>query len=94
MNAAIFNYLESILWFILALILFLKINIVHEHLRNITRLAIGTFIIFGISDVLEASTGAWWHPWWLLLMKAACIVSFLYCYIQYLHYKKIKEHDV
>ena len=33
-----------------------------------------TLICFGITDVVEANTGAWWRPWWLLFWKAACIV--------------------
>ena len=32
-----------------------------------------TFVLFGLSDVVELQTGAWWRPWWLLAWKAACI---------------------
>ena len=32
-----------------------------------------TFVLFGLSDVVELQTGAWWRPWWLLVWKAACI---------------------
>lgn len=31
---------------------------------------------FGVSDIIELQTGAWWRPWWLLLLKAACLLSF------------------
>ena len=31
-------------------------------------------IIFGLSDFVEMTTGAWWQPWWLLVWKAACLV--------------------
>ncbi len=32
-----------------------------------------TFVLFGLSDVVELQTGAWWRPWWLLVWKATCI---------------------
>jgi hypothetical protein len=35
------------------------------------------FVVFGASDVIEAQTGAWWHPWWLFVMKALCVLGFL-----------------
>jgi len=34
-------------------------------------------VAFGASDIVEADTGAWWRPWWLLLWKAMCIIMFL-----------------
>ena len=35
------------------------------------------FACFGLSDVVETTTGAWWRPWWLLAWKAACVLAFL-----------------
>lgn len=29
-------------------------------------------VLFGLSDVVEAGTGAWWRPWWLLAWKLTC----------------------
>jgi len=40
-------------------------------------LAAVTFVLFGISDLAETQTGAWWQPWWLLVWKAACIALIL-----------------
>jgi hypothetical protein len=40
--------------------------------RAIARLGLlsGTILcLFGVSDLVEASTGAWWRPWWLLSGK-------------------------
>ena len=31
-------------------------------------------VLFGCSDLVEAHTGAWWRPWWLLVWKAACVL--------------------
>jgi hypothetical protein len=33
--------------------------------------------VFGVSDLVEAQTGAWWEPWWLFVMKAACVLVFV-----------------
>jgi hypothetical protein len=35
------------------------------------------FLLFALSDVIETRTGAWWRPWWLLALKAACLAVFL-----------------
>jgi hypothetical protein len=40
------------------------------------------FVVFGVSDVIEAQTGAWWHPWWLFAMKALCVLGFLGAILQ------------
>jgi hypothetical protein len=29
-----------------------------------------TFVVFAMTDVAEEWSGAWWKPWWLLLLKA------------------------
>ena len=31
------------------------------------------FLAFGVSDIVEAQTGAWWRPWWLLAWKVGCL---------------------
>jgi hypothetical protein len=40
----------------------------------ILALTLGTF---GVSDLVETRTGAWWRPWWLFVWKAACVVVLL-----------------
>ena len=35
------------------------------------------FAAFGISDLIEIHTGAWWKPWPLLALKAICVAVFL-----------------
>jgi hypothetical protein len=35
------------------------------------------FLVFGISDFVEITTGGWYKPWWLLLWKASCLVGFV-----------------
>lgn len=31
-------------------------------------------IAFGISDLVETRTGAWYSPWWLLVWKGMCVI--------------------
>jgi len=37
-----------------------------------------TFALFGVSDLVETATGAWWRPWWLLAWKGGCVAVFLW----------------
>jgi hypothetical protein len=40
------------------------------------RIAAGIALVaFGLSDLVETQTGAWWRPWWLLAWKAACVLA-------------------
>ena len=41
-----------------------------------------TFVLFGLSDVVELQTGAWWRPWWLLVWKAICIAILVSAAVQ------------
>jgi hypothetical protein len=40
-----------------------------------------TFILFGLSDVVEAQTGAWYKPFGLLLWKGICLVAIVWLMI-------------
>lgn len=44
-------------------------------------LASSVFFLFGASDAVELSTGAWWKPWWLFVWKALCVVALLALYV-------------
>lgn len=70
---AVFNYGEAALWFVIALILAVRLGM---KMPWRWLLPLG-FAVFGVSDLIEAQTGAWWDPWWLLVMKAACVLVFL-----------------
>jgi hypothetical protein len=69
----LFNQAEAGLWFVIALALLFRLRMAAPW-RWLLPLA---FAVFGVSDVIEARTGAWWEPWWLLVMKAACVLVFL-----------------
>ena len=40
-----------------------------------------TLVLFGLSDVVELQTGAWWRPWWLAVWKGLCINILIACAI-------------
>jgi hypothetical protein len=40
-------------------------------------------VLFGVSDLVEASTGAWWRPWWLLTWKGTCLSGMVLCALKY-----------
>jgi hypothetical protein len=46
-------------------------------LRPALRLLALSFFLFGVSDVIERYTGAWWRPAWLLALKAGCVLGFI-----------------
>lgn len=70
---AVFNYLEAGLWFVIAFALVVRSRMTMPW-RWLLPLA---FAAFGISDLIEVRTGAWWEPWWLFVLKAACVLVFL-----------------
>ena len=51
--------------------------------RKDALIAACVFAIFGCSDMVEATTGAWWRPWWLLVWKGLCILALLILTIRY-----------
>ena len=69
---AAFNQAEACLWFVIALVLAMKLRMPGPW-RWLLPCA---FAVFGVSDLIEARTGAWWEPWWLLVMKAGCVLVF------------------
>ena len=71
------NYVEALLWATVALLFAASAVRRRGAVRKRCVFAAVTFLLFGISDVVEVQTGAWWRPWWLLLWKAVCVFSLL-----------------
>ena len=69
------NYIEAALWILIALVFLASAR--NQERRNRCLFAAIAFAMFGVSDIVEASTGAWWRPWWLLVWKALCIACML-----------------
>jgi len=74
------NYIECGLWSAIAIgfvFAWLRYRIVDAAVAAVA------FAFFGLSDFIEAHTGAWWQPWWLLVLKGLCIAVFLVLLIRY-----------
>ena len=74
----IYNYVEVGLWpamgFIVAMVALRRSGAA----RRDGFIAAVTLVAFGASDWFENETGGeWWHPWWLLLWKSACVAVLL-----------------
>jgi vacuolar-type H+-ATPase subunit I/STV1 len=85
MDIAEFNYIESVLWFIIAiglLVYSFKLGKSDASFK-ICLIASVAFVAFGVSDIIEAQTGAWWRPFSLLVLKAICVVTFVLCFFKY-----------
>jgi hypothetical protein len=85
---ATFNQLEACLWFFLGIVLTLSSRHAKAPKKKTMWTAAAAFLIFGVSDLIEANTGAWWRPLWLLFLKAACIAVLVGCYLRYQHLSK------
>ena len=71
-----FNLAEAGLWFVVASVLAVKGAFSPADFRPTLWLLGSAFFAFGVSDLIEARTGAWWDPLGLLALKASCVVTF------------------
>lgn len=69
------NYLEAALWIVIGIGFLLHAMIKRGGASSLV--ASVAFLLFGVSDLIETRTGAWWRPWWLLALKGACLAVFL-----------------
>jgi hypothetical protein len=71
---AIANYIEAALWGAIAVAFGAHGLLRGGPSRRRCLLTAAAFLLFGVSDVCEVHTGAWWRPWWLLAWKGACVL--------------------
>ncbi len=89
MNIVTFNYIEACLWFTITVVLLVAVltNAKVAPYKIITYYAAACFFMFGVSDLIEVQTGAWWKPVSLLLLNSACIIGFCYLFYRYIKIK-------
>jgi hypothetical protein len=75
---AVFNSLEAVFWTTIGLVVFRKSRFPDSRQR-LGQIASAWFVLFGISDVIEVFTGAWWRPWPLLVLKASGVIALVTC---------------
>jgi hypothetical protein len=78
----LFNLGEGVLWWGIAFVIAIR-TVRSKAGRRIGFGAAVSFALFGISDFIEIRTGAWYSPWLLLLLKAACVISLLAHFVAY-----------
>lgn len=82
------NLIEAWMWFVLSALLAGYTLLQPRALRRSLFFLGITMAVFGASDLVEARTGAWWEPWWLLLWKAACAGGLLLGFLRYFKLRK------
>lgn len=80
---AAFNLFEACLWFALAAVCAVKSRRAEPPNARLLRVLAAALVVFGISDLIEYRTGAWWKPWWLFVVKTACVVVMAGCWYRY-----------
>ena len=73
----LFNGGEAILWMALATILAVHSRTASSNLRRASWVAAILLVAFGLSDLIEIQTGAWWQPPALLIFKGLCLVGLI-----------------
>lgn len=81
------NHLEAGLWMVIGAGFLIRAA-TKASFRKSCMVAGVTFIAFGLSDVVEAKTGAWWRPWWLFGWKAFCVLMFAILLIQHVMFRR------
>ena len=79
---ATFNFVEGVLWCAIALVMAVAAFRYRGH-RDLVLIACALFVAFGASDFVEMTTGAWYHPWWLLAWKAVNVMGLVAVYVVY-----------
>jgi hypothetical protein len=82
------NYAEAGLWAVIGSGFIVQAVRLRGRARVLCVVGAVAFLAFGGSDVVEARTGAWWRPWWLLGWKAACLVVFAGLLFSYLRARR------
>jgi glycerol-3-phosphate acyltransferase PlsY len=74
-----FNVIEAAIWIALATwLLYLTLR-TRSHLKRTLFIFSVTLYVFGISDIIETQTGAWYRPLGLFLLKAICVMFIAGC---------------
>ena len=83
------NYAEAVLWIAIGAFVIVRARRRRGSVPRLHRVLAVALLVFGVSDLVEANTGAWWRPWWLLVWKGACLLVFLMLLIQYAREKRV-----
>lgn len=85
---ATFNVAEAVFWVVLAVVIAVRARFSHPALRRLGFLVAFAFFAFAGTDLIEAKTGAWYRPLWLLGYNAACLAVIAGCFVRYLFVRR------
>ena len=80
---AVFNVCEGFFWLGLALALAVRTRSAAPPTKGLGFVAAAAFAAFAGTDFVEARTGAWYDPPWLLAYNMACIAVLAICFLRY-----------
>lgn len=86
--SGIFNLCEAAVWGTAAAVMFVRSAKEVAPMRRLGRNTAGVLAVFSSTDLMEIRTGAWWDPWWLFALKAACVTALLWAGIEYRRLRK------
>jgi hypothetical protein len=84
MPETVFNGFEAALWLAFAVVVVVRFREADAGTRNISRVMAAFFVLFGVSDIIEMKTGAWWRPPALLVFKGVCLIGLTACFVSML----------
>ena len=82
-----FNFAEAAFWILAGLGFIIAAHRTAGPSKKTFALAVPVLILFGLSDLVETQTHAWWRPWWLPLWKAACLIAGAVLLIRYFKHR-------
>jgi hypothetical protein len=82
------NLIEAGVWLVAAVVVLWQARCDRVEMKRTLWALAFALAIFGLSDVVEVHTGAWWRPWWLFAWKAACVVVLLCAFMNYFRIRK------
>ena len=75
---AVANYVEAGVWGVIGAVFAVQaVRLREACVRRKCAIAAVLFVAFGLTDVVEVQTGAWWKPWSLFAWKAGCVAGML-----------------
>jgi hypothetical protein len=79
MLETVFNACEASLWLTFAVIVVVRFRRAEAGWRRTACVMAFFFVLFGVSDLIEIETGAWWRPPSLLIFKGVCVIGLTWC---------------
>ncbi len=87
------NYVEAGLWIALGLGAAVQAIRFRGAVRRDLIVLTLNLVAFGLSDIIETRTGAWWRPLWLLAWKTACVGVMLVLLSAYVRRRVQRESE-